>query len=818
MVVAWGSNEFDQTNAPSGLTNGVVIAAGYYHSLALQSDGKVVAWGYNGEGEATVPAGLSNVVALAAGGEHSLAVQSNGAVVAWGDNSFGQTNVPAGLNNVVAVAGGYYHSMALQSNGTVAGWGYNSDGAISIPANATNVAAIGAGYAHSLALRRNGTVVAWGANYSGEATVPPGLSNVMAIAAGAWHNLALQSNGTVVAWGDNTYGQINVPPALTNVLAIAGGYYHSMALQSNGTVVVWGDNTYGQTNIPAGLSNVVGIAGGGDQALAITLGPLLLSEPPPAISLTLHASTNLSLAVSDRIPFTCQWSFNGFSIAGATNTSLVITNFDLTKAGAYSAALTSRFGCAITATAVRLTNSPVVRVDGIDVGGGAVTRVDLSQVTMSTTFSPNATIYYTLDGSTPDFTALSYSRPFTLTNSATIRAIAYNSSYTDWAEAAPIYVQIWPTYPLSVSTSDGGSVSVSPAAYSGTNLYLGDTVVTLTATPSNGWLFAGWTGDLTATNLTTNVTTVVMDQPRTVQAWFQVPTTYPLSAGTAGGGSVSISPAPYSGSDLYLRDTVVTLTATPSNGWSFIRWTGDSTATTNVTTVVMDQPRTVEAVFGTTVTLFTNGNGQVLLSPPTGPYALGATVQVTALPAPGHYFFGWSGAASGFANPWRFTVTNASSITALFGALKPTQVSLTVLPNGNGTVAINPASNVYTNGDIVTLTATPAADCVFTEWSGDASGSSNPLVLLLDTNKLITANFKFAPPPVFQPVVRAPGSLTLAWTAVTGLTYQVQYTTNLVPANWSDLGSATVATNSTMTASDFTEPDGQRFYRVALLP
>jgi alpha-tubulin suppressor-like RCC1 family protein len=45
------------------LKNVVAIAAGYYHSLALKSDGTVVAWGYNYEGETNVPAGLTNVVA-----------------------------------------------------------------------------------------------------------------------------------------------------------------------------------------------------------------------------------------------------------------------------------------------------------------------------------------------------------------------------------------------------------------------------------------------------------------------------------------------------------------------------------------------------------------------------------------------------------------------------------------------------------------------------------------------------------------------------------------------------------------------------------
>ena len=69
-------------------------------------------------------------------------------------------------------------------------------------------------------------------------------------------------------------------------------------------------------------------------------------------------------------------------------------------------------------------------------------------------------------------------------------------------------------------------------------------------------------------------------------------------------------------------------------------WTGDSTATTNVTTVLMDRPRTVQAVFGTSLNLFTNGNGQLVLNPATRPYAFGSTVQLTALPAPGAYFHG----------------------------------------------------------------------------------------------------------------------------------------------------------------------------------
>ena len=75
-VAAWGNNDSGQTTVPAGLSNVVAIAAGYYHSLALKTDGTVVAWGYNGYGQTNVPAGLSNVVAIAAGGYHSLALKS----------------------------------------------------------------------------------------------------------------------------------------------------------------------------------------------------------------------------------------------------------------------------------------------------------------------------------------------------------------------------------------------------------------------------------------------------------------------------------------------------------------------------------------------------------------------------------------------------------------------------------------------------------------------------------------------------------------------------------------------------------------------
>src|SRR5207253_11156506 len=68
------------------------IAAGEYHSLALQSNGTLVAWGSNSSGQTNVPSGLGRVVALAAGDNFSLALKADGTIAAWGDNASGQTS------------------------------------------------------------------------------------------------------------------------------------------------------------------------------------------------------------------------------------------------------------------------------------------------------------------------------------------------------------------------------------------------------------------------------------------------------------------------------------------------------------------------------------------------------------------------------------------------------------------------------------------------------------------------------------------------------------------------------------------------------
>jgi len=418
-------------------------------------------------------------------------------------------------------------------------------------------------------------------------------------------------------------------------------------------------------------------AAAGSEAIPVTPPePVIFPLPPPVIWLAPHANTSLDFNVAVGSQFTCRWLHNGRPLAGAAGTRLDITDFKAAQAGVYTLEVSNPYGSTKATTVLRLLNSPVVQVDGAIPAQATVTRTNTAEITLSSGFGSDAAIYYTLDGSDPDFTATLYAGAFPLYNSATVRAMAYNFAHSQWAEAAPVRVEIWPAYPLHVTTAGPGSVHLSPASVIATNYYPSNAVVQLTATATNGWGFIAWSGDITADAATT---TVLMDRPREVQAVFGQ---FPLLATTRGGGTIHVSPAAHSSSNIYAGRTLVTLTATPLKGWSFIHWTGDSTATSAVTQVLLDQPRSVQAVFGAPLNLFTNGNGQVLVDPPTGPYLFGSTIQLTPVPGEGYEFFGWANAASGKSNPLSFPVVTLPDITALFAVPKtsPPKVEVNLGP------------------------------------------------------------------------------------------------------------------------------------------
>lgn len=210
-------------------------------------------------------------------------------------------------------------------------------------------------------------------------------------------------------------------------------------------------------------------------------------------------------------------------------------------------------------------------------------------------------------------------------------------------------------YAVTVQPPTGGSVALSPSGGS----YAAGTVVTVTAIPAAGYRFGSWGGALSGT---TNPTTLLVDGNKTISASFV--RQYNVNVSTTGSGGVSLSPA----GGVYDAGTVVTLTANPTGGGSFLGWSGDLTGTTNPATLTVNGDKSVTANFSSlhTLSVSTRGKGSVELSPPGGSYAAGTVVTLTAVPGSGFNFRGWSGALSGSANPATLVINADESVTATF--------------------------------------------------------------------------------------------------------------------------------------------------------
>ena len=93
------------------------------------------------------------------------------------------------------------------------------------------------------------------------------------------------------------------------------------------------------------------------------------------------------------------------------------------------------------------------------------------------------------------------------------------------------------------------------------------------------------------------------------------------------------------------------------------------------------------------------------------------------------------------AGDYSVRLTNAfGAATSSIGVLT-VNYALNTPANGSGMVARSPSQVGYAPGSFVILTASPATNANFVEWSGDATGTDNPQTVWMTNNLIIAANF-----------------------------------------------------------------------------
>jgi uncharacterized repeat protein (TIGR02543 family) len=270
-----------------------------------------------------------------------------------------------------------------------------------------------------------------------------------------------------------------------------------------------------------------------------------------------------------------------------------------------------------------------------------------------------------------------YSYDYTFTNGESVQVEAVPASgyeFSNWSgsldgEDNPATIEMTCAKSITANFSKSkvvhtltmqvnGNGSITPPA--GSHGYDGGTVISIIATPDAGWRFVGWTGDVADGSSATAKLT--MDSDRTVVANFSQ-LVHTLTVQLNGNGSTT----PAAGSYDYSEGALVSITATPDNGWRFDGWTGDVADGSSATaTLTMDSDKSAIANFSQVtyaLTVQLNGNGSTTPAAGVHDYGEGSLVSITATADNGWRFDGWTGDVADPSSAMT-TVTMDSDMTA----------------------------------------------------------------------------------------------------------------------------------------------------------
>jgi hypothetical protein len=495
---------------------------------------------------------------------------------------------------------------------------------------------------HSCAVLESGTVKCWGDNVSGQlgngtrnGTSTPvtavGLTNAVKISSGDFHTCALLQDGAASCWGLNWTGQLGdgtgqdsdtpvTVSGITNAVSVSAGVLHSCAALANGGARCWGYNANGQIGngttanayapaVVSGITSALSVAAGNDDSCAVLGGGLVRCWGMNTYGELGNGTTNNASTPTVVVDINPAWTSSNPAVATINQTGLATG-----VAG----------GSTTIAASIDLYSPPWDR------------SLPKQHRTGSTTLSVGST----------------------------------------------------QTKQLTVVRNGSGSVTSSP---SGINCgstcsaaFATNTSVTLTATTLNGSVFSGWNGCDTASGTTCTVT---MSASRSVTATFTTPTsTLTVNKSGTGRGTVTSAdsgincgPNASSCAASYGNGTAVSLTAAPEAGATFVGWSGCDSTNGAVCSVTMSGSRTVTASFAVqrytlTVSKGGNGSGTVSSSPAgiscggacSADFNSGTSVTLTAAPALGSTFVGWTGCDSSSGASCTASMTAAKSVMAAF--------------------------------------------------------------------------------------------------------------------------------------------------------
>jgi hypothetical protein len=209
-----------------------------------------------------------------------------------------------------------------------------------------------------------------------------------------------------------------------------------------------------------------------------------------------------------------------------------------------------------------------------------------------------------------------------------------------------------PQYTLTLVIEGNGIVNVDGVSYTQTISLDEGSELTLEAIADDGWLFDGWSGNISSTELNTSI---IMDGNKSIIATFaeEITTQYSLTINIIGNGTVMLNGVPYTQVIDVNEGTVIDIEAISENNWEFNGWSGDLSSNNESASITMNGNKTITATFTDISVTYYNfniritGNGAVKVGihdyTEAIPVPEGSTLTLEAIADDGWAFSGWSG-------------------------------------------------------------------------------------------------------------------------------------------------------------------------------